>query len=74
MFILGKLDIHIRLGLEDIFFGVQKHNKISNKVEKRKVNKIILIGKMCISIYKKTKATNPIFYLFERQYAIRGNT
>ena len=71
MFVLGKIGEHIRFRLEDIIFGFPNNDKIRNKTHKKIVNKIILIGKMCISIYKKTKATTPIFYLFERQYAIR---
>ena len=58
--------IHIKLNITYVLFGVQED------IDKKNViNKIILIGKMSISIYKKTKSPPPLLDIFDRQLAIR---
>ena len=62
----------IKLSLNDILFGTFNH--CLNKDEEKTVNAIILIGKMCISIAKKTKSTSPIYLIFEQQMSYRTLT
>ena len=45
-------------------FGVQTGY---NKIEQKYINHLILIGKMCISMIKKTKDTANILIKFEQQ-------
>ena len=66
-YISGLTGITTTLTLHDVLFGLQnEHSNIFNRI-----NEIILIGKMCISIAKKTKSSTPIFVIFENQLSIR---
>ena len=64
--ILGK---RVDLSLCNVMFGV--HSRELSVKETNFVNHIILIGKMCISITKKTKSTSPLEILFEQQQLLR---
>lgn len=56
----------ISLDVLDILFGYQKPAE-----NIRTINKYILIGKMTISIVKKTKVNSSLYIIFEQQLAIR---
>ena len=46
-------------------FGIKQHNY--GKVKTKLINHVILIGKMCISMYKKTNAFLQLSMIFENQ-------
>ena len=72
LYILNKIGKHIHLGIRDVLFGVQKQHGLNNLEDVKIVNHLILIGKMCISILKKTKSTTPIFDIFEKHCKLRN--
>ena len=62
----------VKLHLTDIMFGVQRSN--IKKTSSRKLNHIILIAKMCISIFKKNSKICLAIkksIMFEQQLQIR---
>ena len=60
----------IKLELLDILFGYR--NNVLGRRAIDVVNNIILIGKMCISISKKTKSICTLFISFEQHVSIRN--
>ena len=62
--ILCKIGKVIKINDRIAMFGVQTGY---NKVELKYINHLILIGKMCISMIKKTKDTANILIKFEQQ-------
>ena len=66
--ILRECGINVKLHLTDKMFGVQKSKIIQNI---GKVNHILLIAKMCISIFKKTNSKICLAITFEQQLQIR---
>ena len=56
-FILREFGITIKLYSTDILFGVQRSNKHTHEKNDliKKINLVILIAKMCKSIFKKKK-------------------
>ena len=71
-FILAKYRTKLTLSVVDVIFGLQNHNELTHEI-KQSVNHILLIGKMTISIFKKTKRHPFLFHLFETQLSIRAN-
>ena len=71
-FILGKYNIHLKLDVTHILFGIHDLN-IKPIKYKHSINHIILIGKMCISIFKKTNKHASLFHLFDKEFQIRKN-
>ena len=69
-FILAKYNVKINLNEKDILFGLQKQVTITEK-HRLTINHILLIGKMCISIFKKTQKHALLYDLFEVQINIR---
>ena len=67
--ILRECGINVNLHLTDIMFGVQRSN-IKENISK-KINHIILIAKMCISIFKETNSKICLAITFEQQLQIR---
>ena len=67
--ILRECGIYVKLHLTDIMFGVQRSNIKENII--KKINHIILIAKMCISIFKKTNSKICLAITFEQQLQIR---
>ena len=63
-YILITFDIqtHLTVG---VLFGIKQHNY--GKVKTKRINHVILIAKMCISMYKKTNAFLPLSMIFENQ-------
>ena len=49
--ILITFDIQTHLTVVDFLFGIKQHN--CGKVKTKRINHVILIAKMCISMYKK---------------------
>jgi hypothetical protein len=68
---LNNLNICIHLTVKDVLFGVQNLPGITKRVLD-KINCVILIAKMCISIYKKTKSKTPLKIIFDSQMSIRN--
>ena len=58
-----------KLALSDVLFGFK--DKKLNARERNRVNLIILLGKMSISIVKKTKSTSPMHLVFEQNVRLR---
>ena len=50
-YILVTFDIQTHLTVVDVLFGIKQHNY--GKVKTKLINHVILIAKMCISMYKK---------------------
>ena len=71
LYILGIIGKHIHLCITDALFGIHKHTELT-PTQLKLTNHIILVSKMCISIYKKTKSTAPIFDIFDRHCALRN--
>lgn len=69
--ISSQLQKQITFSVTDILFGF--NNNSFGIHEKRIINKSILIGKMCISIAKKTKCTMPLHLLFDYQLQLRAH-
>ena len=67
--ILAETNCNIKLNSTKILFGVDKQNV--TKEQYVEINHILLVGKMCISIFKKTKSMIPIEIIFEREMNIR---
>ena len=61
----------IQLGVTDVLFGIHSKTERINAKTKNALNNIILIGKMCISIFKKTKRHASIYNLFEGHMHMR---
>jgi exonuclease III len=64
-----KLQKQIHLSEVDIIFGFK--NKFCNKRETNFVNYVVLLGKMCISIAKKTHSSTPLNFLFDYHMQLR---
>ena len=69
MDILLKTRHAIKLTAKDVLFGL--YNDYLKPNEAAYINYIILIGKMCISIAKKTKALSRLRVIFDQQLSIR---
>ena len=72
LYILGKIGVQLQLHIEDVLFGIQSQHAPLEKIHEKEANHIVLIGKMCISIFKKTKSRIPISVIFEKQCALRN--
>jgi hypothetical protein len=57
-----ELDLDIDLNIHDVLFGLKRNGMTEMQI--LKINHIILIAKMCISIFKKTDSKIPIYLLF----------
>ena len=68
-YILITFDIGIYLTIVDVLFEIKQYDY--GKVKTKRINHIILIAKMCISIYKKTKSFLPLSMIFENQLRVR---
>ena len=68
--ILITFDIQTHLTVVDVLFGIKQHN--CGKVKTKRINHVILIAKMYISMYKKkTNAFLPLS-IFENQLRLRN--
>ena len=60
-YILITFDIQTHLTVVDVLFGIKQHTY--GKVKTKLINHVILIAKMCISMYKKKiKKITPSFH------------
>ena len=59
-----SFDIQTHLTVVDVLFAIKQHNY--GKVKTKLINHVILIAKMCISMYKKANAFLPLS-IFENQ-------
>ena len=57
-YILITSDTQTHLTVVDVLFRVKQHN--CRKVKTKRINRVILIVKMCISMYKKTSIAHDI--------------
>ena len=71
-FLLKRIGINVKLGITDVIFGIKDKKEISLESQRKDTNHIILIGKMCISIFKKTNSYALIYDIFEKHCALRG--
>ena len=62
-YILITIDIQTHLTVGDVLFGIKQHNY--GKVKSKRINHVILIAKMCISLCKKANAFLPLSMIFE---------
>eukprot|EP00745_Piridium_sociabile_P020340 TRINITY_DN3130_c0_g1_i5.p3 TRINITY_DN3130_c0_g1~~TRINITY_DN3130_c0_g1_i5.p3 ORF type:complete len:111 (-),score=7.71 TRINITY_DN3130_c0_g1_i5:202-534(-) len=67
--ILHKTSVKVTLSNTDILFGVENSPQIRGIYHY--INLLTLMGKMCISIFKKTESSLPLQYIFEREMKIR---
>ena len=64
--------VKITLGIREIMFGLkQSENLTHDNKTLNTINHIVLIGKMCVSIKKKTKSEAPLYAIFEHELGIR---
>ena len=69
-YILINYGTQIDISVLEALFGVPKTRDIPLETL-QKINHLILIAKMCISIYKKTNSKAPLSIIFETQLSIR---
>ena len=67
--ILAETNCKIKLTNQIILFGIDSEHV---KEQTTHINNLILIGKMCVSIFKKTKSSFPIDLIFERELGLRN--
>ena len=67
-----KTETTFRLSLTDVLFGTQRCQL--SRHEQTAVNHVLLIGKMCISIARKTKKLPALQMIFEQQLHLRKNS
>lgn len=67
--IYSEINHSIILTATEVLFGIAKGEILSKSYDY--INHIILIGKMCISIYKKTESMVPLRHIFEKEFEIR---
>ena len=67
--ISAKMGIPLKLSLIEVIFGIQ--NNALSKQNKLMVNHIILIGKMCVSIARKTKNMSALQIIFDFHMLLR---
>ena len=68
--ILAKYKVKVNLNEIDVIFGLQNHKASTHEI-KQSIDHILLIGKMCISIFKKTQKHPSLFHLFETHLDLR---
>ena len=69
-YILITFAIQTHLTVVDVLFGIKQHN--CRKVKTKRINHVLLIAKMCISLYKKTNAFLAMSMIFENQLRLRN--
>ena len=67
-FILHNTDVNLKINVQTVLFGI---NQISSPLHLKWINHIILLGKMCVSIYKKRNAPYPIEIIFYEHLHVR---
>ena len=70
-FILTEFNLRIKLSVTDILFGINNLSNIFDPRDQRRINSVLLIAKVSISIFKKTNAHSDIFSLFINQWQLR---
>ena len=70
-FILAEYNTHLHIDVTDVIFGLCAPIH-TTKENQKTLNHIILVGKMCISIFKKTNRHANMYSLFENQWQIRN--
>lgn len=68
-YIMIHLSIVLKLDVVMVLFGVFEKN--IGKFEKLEINYILLIAKMCISIFKKTQSSFPLEEIFHKHVLMR---
>ena len=68
--IIITFDKKIEISVANVLLGITKADNI-DKFTLLKINHILIIAKMCISIYKKTKSNLPLISIFENQLQLR---
>ena len=67
--ILIETQVNIKLSVTDILFGVNQSDHM--KEHYKLINHLLLIGKMCISIFKKTQSPFNLQLIFEKECTMR---
>ena len=70
-FITDNLHKSVKLKTNDVLFGIVSSPDL-NKRELKRINHILLIAKMCISIFKKTNSRSDLKQIFENHLQIRN--
>ena len=65
-----KTDLILKLSTTDRLFGVSNSGQVKGNY--RTVNILILIAKMCISIFKKTESALSLQSIMERELRLRN--
>ena len=69
-YILNTYGTRINISMTEALFGIQEVRNASADAL-HKINHILLIAKMCISIFKKTNSKSPLYSIFENNLRIR---
>ena len=64
--------LRVELSVQTILFGLQNSTFARFKVYY--INHIILVAKMCISIFKKTETVKRLYIIFEKEIQVRNIT
>ena len=68
-YILIHFNVQIKLHVQNVLFGIT--NPSIKNMNVRQLNHVLLIGKMCISIFKKTNSRISIKDIFENNMRFR---
>jgi exonuclease III len=70
-YIYINFEVALKLTITDVLFGIVCLQNISES-KTIKINHILLVAKMCISIYKKTNSYYSLNYIFESHLTLRN--
>ena len=70
-YILKEFNIKMHLNVTEIMFGIKKTNRKLSQRDLKRINEILLLGKMCISIKKKTESLLSLWHIFENEMNVR---
>ena len=70
--VYNETGLRVKLSVHTVLFGLQNSTLDSLKVVY--INYVILVAKMCISIYKKTEKVNNLYVLLEKELELRKVT
>ncbi len=68
-FILHNTDVSLKFDVQTVLFGIKQ--PYSSSIHFNWINHVILLGKMCVSIYKKRNAPYPIEMIFQENLNLR---
>ena len=68
--LFNETGLRVELSVYTLLFGLQ--NSTLDRMKVLYINHVILVAKMCISIYKKTEKIHNLYVLFEKEINLRN--